>query len=131
MKLAIIGSRTFHDFDKALSVFKESFPKGLVNEIVSGGAIGADAIGKRIAEHLGLKYTEFLPEWKKYGRSAGIKRNTLIVNAADVVLAFWDGKSRGTQNSIRTARAQGKRVIISTFMPEIQNNDPLDFIRNT
>lgn len=126
MKLAIVGSRSFgdyegetlllnHKFTKALEVLQGSFPAGSVTEIVSGGARGADAIGKALAGHLRLKYTEFLPDWAKYGRSAGFKRNALIINHADVVLAFWDGKSRGTKNSIDIAQAQGKKVIIYDY----------------
>ena len=119
MKLAIIGSRTFDDFDKGLEVFSTNFATRGVTEIVSGGAIGADSIGKRLAWHLRLNYTPFYPEWEKYGRSAGFKRNITIITHCDEVLAFWDGISRGTKNSIDIATQQGKPVFIHIFTPTV------------
>lgn len=118
MKLAIIGSRSFNSFAKALEVFNQNFPNGDISEVVSGGAKGADTVGKAIAERLGLKYTEFLPDWEKDGFGAGFKRNHLIIDNSDIVLAFWDGESRGTAHSIGLANAQKKKVIIHTFKPE-------------
>ena len=54
----------------------------------------------------------FLPDWDKYGKSAGFIRNKLIINEADMVVAFWDGKSKGTKNSIDLAINAGKPVDI-------------------
>ena len=85
MKLAVIGSRglTVHDLENYL-------PKE-VTEIVSGGAKGIDACARAYAKANGIKLTEFLPEYEKYGRSAPLKRNIQIIDYADEVLAFWDG----------------------------------------
>lgn len=47
---------------------------------------------------------EFLPEYGKYGRAAPLKRNLQIIEYADLVLAFWDGESRGTAYVIRKCR---------------------------
>lgn len=70
-------------------------PEG-VTEIVSGGARGVDTCARENALSHGLKLTEFLPEYDKYGRSAPLKRNITIIENADLVLAFWDGVSHGT-----------------------------------
>jgi hypothetical protein len=83
---------------------REIYP---VSEIVSGGARGVDALGKRYAEENGLLYTEFPAEWDKYGKSAGYKRNVLIVDHAEYLLAFWDQKSPGTKHSIDLAKKKG------------------------
>lgn len=88
MKVAIIGSRELR---------VENLGKYLPNEtteIVSGGARGIDSCAREYANNKGLKLTEFLPEYDKYGRVAPLKRNDLIINYADIVFAFWDGKSR-------------------------------------
>ena len=66
-------------------------------EIVSGGACGIDACAREYAQQHGLKLTEYLPEYSKYGRGAPLKRNITIIENADLVLAFWDGTSRGTK----------------------------------
>ena len=91
MKIAVIGSRGLH-----VDHLEDYLPEG-VTEIVSGGARGIDACAKDYALRHGLKLTEFLPEYEKYGRGAPLRRNITIIEYADLVLAFWDGRSRGTK----------------------------------
>ena len=91
MKTAIIGSRNITNID--LSRF---IPDGTM-EIISGGAKGIDTLAKEYALENGLKLAEFLPEYERYGKGAPLKRNITIIENADIVLAFWDGKSRGTK----------------------------------
>lgn len=116
MKLAIIGGRDFQDFSLADQTFiklTEYFLR--INEpveIVSGGAKGADLIGKKIANKYSLKYIEFLPDWDLYGKSAGFKRNVDIINDCDQVLAFWDGVSKGTAHSLKLAKQSKKPTTI-------------------
>ena len=97
MKLAVIGSRNLTSVDLESYISKE------VNEIVSGGAVGVDTCASEYARRQGLKLTEFLPEYKLYGRAAPIVRNKLIVDCADKVLVFWNGSSRGTLSVIKYA----------------------------
>ena len=101
MKIAIIGSRNITVCDI------EKYVEGAC-EIVSGGAVGVDACASEYAREKGLKLTVFLPEYERYGRSAPIVRNKEIVNYADKVIAFWDGRSKGTQSVIRYAEKIGK-----------------------
>lgn len=91
MKVAVIGSRGLRvdDLGKYL-------PEG-VTEIVSGGARGVDTSAREYAQAHGLKLTEYLPDYERYGRAAPLKRNLTIIENADLVLAFWDGKSPGTR----------------------------------
>ena len=91
MRVAIIGSRNITSIDISKYV-----PEG-VTEIVSGGAKGVDTLAKEYAVKQRLKLTEFLPEYSKYGKAAPLKRNITIIEHADLVLAFWDGKSKGTK----------------------------------
>lgn len=91
MRIAVIGSR-------GLSVANlEKYLPSDVTEIVSGAAKGVDTSAREYALAHNLKLTEFLPEYDKFGRSAPLKRNITIIEYADLVLAFWDGKSRGTK----------------------------------
>lgn len=90
MKVAIIGSRTM-----TVSNLEIYLPQN-TTEIVSGGACGIDSCAREYAQMNGIKLTEFLPEYEKYGRGAPIKRNRKIIDYADTVIAFWDGRSRGT-----------------------------------
>ncbi|CDC46970.1 putative uncharacterized protein [[Eubacterium] siraeum CAG:80] len=81
-------------------------------EIVSGGARGVDTSAREYALSHGIKLTEFLPEYTRFGRSAPLKRNITIIEYADIVLAFWDGKSRGTKFVIDNCRRLGVEVRI-------------------
>lgn len=104
MRIAVIGSRELkvNDLEKYLP--EET------TEIVSGGAKGIDTCAREYASAKGLKLTEFLPDYQIYGRGAPLKRNLQIIDYADCVLAFWDGKSRGTKFVIDHCKAQGKPV---------------------
>ena len=109
MYVAIVGSRDFPD-RKMVEDFVWQLPFDTV--VVSGGARGVDDWAARAAFNRGLKTHIINAEWDKYGKSAGFRRNELIVAAAQVVVAFWDGKSRGTANTIELARKAGKPVDI-------------------
>ena len=109
MKVAVIGSRglTINDLGKYL-------PED-TTEIVSGGAKGIDTCARNYALSHDLKLTEFLPEYNKYGRGAPLKRNLQIIEYADVVIAFWDGKSRGTKYVIDNCKKLGVQVDVHIF----------------
>ncbi len=104
MRVAVIGSRglTVDDLGKYL-------PEG-TTEIVSGGAKGIDTCAREYAASHGIKLTEFLPEYAKYGRGAPLKRNITIIQNSDIVLAFWDGKSPGTKFVINKCGEMGVEV---------------------
>ena len=83
-----------------------------VTEIVSGGARGIETCAREYAEKNRIKLTEFLPQYEKYGRSAPLKRNLQIIDYADLVLAFWDGNSKGTKYVIEQCKKQNKEIKI-------------------
>ena len=121
MRIAIIGSRTF---DNA-ALLKETLAKVKtpVTCIVSGGAEGADTLGKHYAWDNGLDYEEYLPAWKQpwwspsyCTRTAAAIRNSQIMEAAEGVIAFWNGDEKsGTAQAIRIAKSLGKPVHIVKF----------------
>lgn len=104
MKVAIIGSRGITSLD-----LSKYLPEG-VDTIVSGGARGVDSIAAAYAKEHGIQLVEFLPDYSKFGKGAPLKRNHQIIEASDLVLAFWDGQSRGTAYTIREAEKAGKPV---------------------
>ena len=106
MKIAIIGSRTCRKVD--IKTHLDESP----TSIISGGAKGADTYARDFAKANNIPFTEFLPDYAKYGSLAPLIRNKLIVDHCDMVLAFWDGKSRGTKHTINYAKQQGKPVRI-------------------
>ena len=119
MKVAVIGSRglTIDDLGKYL-------PEG-TTEIVSGGAKGIDSCARDYALAHNIKLTEFLPDYKRYGRAAPLKRNLQIIEYSDIVLAFWDGKSKGTKYVIDNCRKMGVEVKIYTIDENYGNKNGL------
>lgn len=116
MKIVIVGSRnlTVHNLRWYL-------PKG-VTEIISGGARGIDSCAKEYALKNGLIYTEFLPEYKKYGRCAPLKRNISIIEYADAVIAFWDGRSRGTRYVIDQCKIRHVKITVYKMVSKVEKD---------
>ena len=113
MKIVIAGCRDFADYDVAkefiLRCLEET--EGKIT-IISGGCSGADALGERFAKEYGLKTEIFPADWKTFGRSAGPIRNKQMANECDMLIAFWDYKSKGTANMIHEAKKQNKIIHI-------------------
>jgi hypothetical protein len=83
-----------------------------ISVIVSGGANGADSLGEKYANENKIEKDIYYPDWAKHGKAAGFIRNKLIIENADMVIAFWDQKSRGTRNSIGIAHELKKNTYI-------------------
>jgi predicted Rossmann fold nucleotide-binding protein DprA/Smf involved in DNA uptake len=112
MIIAIVGSRSFTDYDTVKETIKEYVGTKRVDKIISGGAKGADKLAERFAKEHNIKIEVIYPRWKELGKKAGYIRNELIVMYSDLVFAFWDGESLGTAHTIRIAKRQGKKVVI-------------------
>lgn len=109
--VAVVGGRDFQDRDEMfeyLDTLLSITNRYLQIVIVSGGARGADTLAAEYARERAYKLIEYPADWNRYGKSAGYKRNKQIVDKADMVVAFWDGKSRGTKHSIDLAMAADK-----------------------
>ena len=114
MKLAVVGSRAFKNYHQLKHVIDQICTEQFsISEIISGGAKGADSLAERyVNDNQNIKLTVFHPDWTKHGRAAGVIRNTSIVKSCDILLAFWDGKSRGTKDSIAKAEQFGNKIIL-------------------
>lgn len=106
MKVAIIGSRSLE-----IRNLGKYMPND-VTEIVSGGAKGIDKCAEDYAKTHGIKLTVFLPEYEKYGKAAPLKRNLQIIDYSDLVIAFWEGKSKGTKYVIDNCKKKNKPIQI-------------------
>src|SRR5437870_4217946 len=83
-KLAIIGSRSLAPGyeEHVLAWLRAYLEIGAVTTIVSGGAIGADAMAERLAQQLGKQMQVFAPDYRRYKRQAPVIRNSEIARAA-------------------------------------------------
>lgn len=106
MKVAIIGSRNLTNVE-----ISKYIPEN-VTEIISGGARGIDTLAEEWADKNGIPKMIIKPEYERFKRGAPLKRNEKIVELADVIIALWDGKSRGTKFTIDYAKRLKKEVNI-------------------
>jgi predicted Rossmann fold nucleotide-binding protein DprA/Smf involved in DNA uptake len=108
VRIAIVGSRHFADPDRVTDYVK-ALPAG--SSIITGSASGVDAAATRAARTRGLP-VQVMPasfdELADASRSAA--RNQRLVDACDVLVAFWDGASKGTRSTVERALDAGKEV---------------------
>lgn len=107
MRVAIVGSRDYPNLEH-VDAYVESLPTDTV--VVSGGARGVDTRAAARARERGLCVEEYLADWERFGRAAGMIRNKKVLDVCERVVAFWDGSSRGTAHTIREAIKRGLRV---------------------
>ena len=127
MKLGITGSRTITQFDfmpyfmmkdKDFRAFcrKHGLCRREITKVISGGARGIDSIAFQTAASAGIRNQQFLPERNKFPGKLVLKafqeRNKQIVDSCDILLAVWDGKSRGTKNTLAYARRVNKPAFL-------------------
>ena len=112
MKVAVVGSRGLWVENLGDYLPEET------EELISGGAQGIDACARSYAKQKVLAITEIFPCYARYSRAAPLRRNEEIVRRADMVLAFWDGESKGTAYTIRYAQKQGKPLTVHRLQPQ-------------
>ena len=112
-RVVVGGCRDFNDYT-VLSEYLDTVLSNISKEndiiILSGHCRGVDTLAERYAEEHGYKTEIYPAEWDKYGKSAGPKRNKLMVDKSDYVVAFWDKQSRGTKSLIEYAMKQNKPI---------------------
>jgi len=125
MILLIAGSRGFYNSEEE-EVLKYHYKLGLetlqsiktkynVLEVLSGKAKGADAFGEIWAKTNDIRVKEFPAEWDKYGKKAGMIRNKVMGDIADIAVIFWDGKSPGSKNMIDYFKSLKKPIYIINY----------------
>lgn len=125
IRIIVAGGRDFNDKAKlynSLDTIVAKYTDTNTIEIVTGGARGADYLGKRYALDKHLLHTELPAQWDKYGKSAGYRRNAQMadyVTDDGVLVAFWDGRSKGTSHMIDVARRKGIKVFVFTYGDDV------------
>ena len=127
--IAVVGSREACDYAfveaKLLRKLEQYMSGGLtIKQFVSGEAPGVDAMVVDFCAKHKFNYRGIPADWDTHGKAAGFLRNSDIVAAADVVIAFWDRKSKGTKDSIDKALASRKILQIYTLPEFPENGEP-------
>lgn len=85
-------------------------------EVVCGMASsGGDKIGLDWAADNGVHIEPFPAAWRKYGKHAGMLRNSTMSWYGTHLIALWDGKSSGTRNMVATAKRDTLETRIVSF----------------
>ena len=110
-RIAVVGSRKFSSYETVKIVLDGLQEDIGFDQIVSGGANGADSLAEKYAWENNIDLAIFIPDWS-IGKQAGFIRNVEIWNNADYGVAFWDGRSKGTEHSFKLAKKQKKRLFV-------------------
>lgn len=106
----ICGSRDYDNYERLKTMcdyyLSKKIQSGERVVVISGGAKGADSLGERYAQERGLEVKVFRADWDKYGKRAGILRNTKMAEIANACIAFPSAYSenKGTLNMIQQAK---------------------------
>lgn len=120
MRVIIAGGRNFNDYERLKKVM-DNCPYE-VTEVVCGKARGADSLGEKWALSREIKVSYFIPDWNSLGKRAGFVRNNDMAEYAckdgvdkALLVAFWDGVSKGTKNMIELATKKGMVVKVVKY----------------
>ncbi len=99
--VAVVGSRGISQADLTRYIPAHT------THLVSGGAVGVDTLAEEYAKTHGIPIRIIRPNYQLFGKQAPLLRNRQIVECADLVIAVWDGQSRGTSYAIDYAHERG------------------------
>jgi len=105
MKVIITGSSFFTNYDKLNNIMNSINTNKKITQLISTNTKGVNQLGEKWAKANKIKIKTVPADWDKWGKSAGFKRNEMMISQADVVVAFWDGKTPTTQHLINTAKS--------------------------
>ena len=128
LRIIIAGKRDFYDFNR-LSRFCDNIIKPLENSfskitIISGNALGTDRMGEEYAKQRNYNLIIFPAKWFEFGKKAGPIRNSQMAdyaisdNAEALLIAFWNGESKGTADMINKAKNKNMKIFIDYINKE-------------
>ena len=122
MKIAVVGSRSINNKELVWKFMEECHDfEPEYDKIISGGARGVDSFAEEYAKKNKIRTCIFVPDWEKYGKSAGFIRNADIIGKCDKCICIWDGESKGTLHDIELCEEMGKPCYIYNLKENIKN----------
>lgn len=120
LKIAIVGSRKYENYDKFKILLSRVFQQDHIGEwqLISGGARGVDSMADKFYKSCvttSLPPIIIMPDYEKYHQCpkiAPLMRNREIARECNLMIAFWDGLSGGTANAIAWATFYNKKVLV-------------------
>lgn len=130
LRIIVAGGRDFKDYnllsDTIMQYLEVMDDTGIVDnpkqvKFISGAARGADSLGEQFAYTWDYEVIRFVADWDVHGKSAGYRRNAEMAKFASeeghtgVLIAFWDGRSKGTKHMIDLAKRYGLDVHVVNY----------------
>lgn len=117
LRIAVAGNRSYENYDLIaeqldhyVNLFRVMDP---AIEIITGGARGVDRSVMEYADRHKIPQQTIRPDYGKFPpKVAPVLRNTTIAEISDIALFFWDGKSKGTKDTINKVLKLGKHAIV-------------------
>ncbi len=115
LKILIAGSRDFNNVNLMRNILDKFFPEPF--HLISGGAKGADKLSENyLLGREGCFKTIIPANWDLHGKSAGYIRNKkMFEENPNIVVVFWDGKSKGTKHTLNLAKEHQIPTLIIYF----------------
>ena len=103
-----MGSRRFSESQRVADYVGSLPPRA---SIITGSASGVDAAVTRAARAKGIPVQVIAASFDEQSDpSRSAARNQRLIDACDVLVAFWDGTSKGTRATVERALDSGKEV---------------------
>ena len=110
-RIAFSGCRDFTPSEKQVEWAFQVFVRADTEAVLVGDC--PTGVDEAIREYCSTwKPKVYTADWDNLGRKAGPIRNKAMIDDADCLIAFWDGKSRGTGNCIKCANDKNIPVLI-------------------
>ena len=117
MRVAIVGSRRFSEPGR-VSDYVNSLPARA--SVITGSASGVDAAATKAARAKGIPIQVIPASFDEAAdASKSAARNQRLIDACDVMVAFWDGSSKGTRATVERALYAGKEVHVFVGLPKM------------
>lgn len=114
MIILVCGGRDYCDWNTLSSLLDSIHQEHNIECLIQGKANGADWLARAWAISRNVPFKDYPANWKKYGKAAGLIRNTLMLDdnpAIDCVVAFAGGA--GTANMMEQANSRNILVLES------------------
>lgn len=122
-RLLVSGSRSIDDRKVVKWAIKNAPYKPDV--IMTGAAEGVDQMAEDVAREMETPYASIPAKWSEHGDSAGPRRNQILVDRADALLAVWDGESPGTKDAMqKAAEASLPIMMVNAEEGTVRQMDP-------
>lgn len=111
-RILVCGSRDYKDYASFSKTMVRYYTLYGIDCIITGMAKGPDTWAYDFAQEFNIPYECYYAQWRQYGKKAGYVRNMemLIKGRPNLVLAFYDGVSKGTKNMMLLATQSGVKV---------------------